>query len=85
MVAGLPGATAESDESSIKLNYHAKNVYVVVGGTGTLAVTRNGQTTTVPISGPPTSHHIVAGDGVESGTLEVRPGKGLRVYSFTYG
>ncbi|MBY0386939.1 MAG: cytochrome c biogenesis protein DipZ [Mycobacterium pseudokansasii] len=78
-------ATAESDESSIKLNYHAKNVYVVVGGAGTLAVTRNGQTTTVPISGPPTSYQIVAGDRVESGTLEVRPGKGLQVYSFTYG
>ncbi|VBA61782.1 cytochrome c biogenesis protein DipZ [Mycobacterium attenuatum] len=78
-------ATAENEESSIKLNYHAKNVYVVAGGTGTLAVTRNGQTTTIPISGPPTSHQIVAGDRVESGTLEVRPGKGLRVYSFTYG
>ncbi|VBA32645.1 cytochrome c biogenesis protein DipZ [Mycobacterium pseudokansasii] len=79
------GATAESDQSSIKLNYHAKNVYVVVGGTGTLAVTRHGQTTTMPISGPPTSHQIVAGDRVESGALEVRPGKGLQVYSFTYG
>ncbi|UGT91850.1 cytochrome c biogenesis protein DipZ [Mycobacterium ostraviense] len=79
------GATAESDESSIKLNYHAKNVYVVVGGTGTLTVTRNGQTTTVPISGPPTSHQIVGGDRVESGTVEVRPTKGLQLYSLTYG
>ncbi|EUA02402.1 ahpC/TSA family protein [Mycobacterium kansasii 732] len=79
------GATAESDESSIKLNYHAKNVYVVIGGTGTLTVTRNGQTTTVPISGPPTSHQIVGGDRIDSGALELRPGKGLQVYSFTYG
>ena len=29
------GATADSDASSIELNYHAKNVYIVVGGTGT--------------------------------------------------
>ncbi|WP_099288108.1 cytochrome c biogenesis protein DipZ [Mycobacterium persicum] len=79
------GATAESDESSIKLNYHARNVYVVVGGSGTLTVTRNDQTTTVPISGPPTSHQIVGGDRVQSDTLEVRPTKGLQVYSFTYG
>src|ERR1700733_9601004 len=35
------GATAESNTSSIELNDHAKNVYIVVGGTGTLAVTRN--------------------------------------------
>lgn len=79
------GATAGSDESSIKLNYHAKNVYIVVGGTGNLRVVRDGQSFTVPISGPPTSHQLVAGDSVQSGTLEVRPSKGLQVYSFTYG
>src|SRR5246127_3296679 len=52
------GATADSDSSSIKLNYHAKNVYLVVGGTGNLTVTRDGKTTTVPVSGPPTSRPI---------------------------
>jgi cytochrome c biogenesis protein CcdA/thiol-disulfide isomerase/thioredoxin len=79
------GATADSDHSSIKLNYHAKNVYLVVGGTGTVTVTTQGNSTTLPISGPPTSHQIVAGDRVAAGTLEVRPSKGLQVYSFTYG
>ena len=54
------GATADSDTSSIELNYHAKNVYLVVGGTGNLTVTRDGKTTTVPVSGPPTSRQIVA-------------------------
>ena len=48
------GATADSDASSIELNYHAKNVYIVVGGTGNLTVTRDGKTTTLPVSGPPT-------------------------------
>src|ERR1700756_4106442 len=52
------GATADSDSSSIKLNYHAKNVYLVVGGTGNLTVTPDGKTTTVPVSGPPTSRPI---------------------------
>ncbi|GFG96356.1 cytochrome c biogenesis protein DipZ [Mycobacterium timonense] len=79
------GATADSDDSSIKLNYHATNVYMVVGGTGTVTVTRDGRSTALPISGPPTSHQIVAGDRPDTGTLEVRPGKGLQVYSFTYG
>lgn len=79
------GATADSDDSSIKLNYHATNVYLVVGGTGTVTVTRDGRSTALPISGPPTSHQIVAGDRPGTGTLEVRPGKGLQVYSFTYG
>ncbi len=79
------GATAVGDDAAIKLNYQAKNVYIVAGGTGTLTVVRNGKPTTVPINGPPTSHQIVAGDQVGPGTLEVRPSKGLQLFSFTYG
>ena len=37
------GATADGDSSSIKMNIHAKNVYVVVGGTGSLTITRDGK------------------------------------------
>ncbi|TAM66731.1 cytochrome c biogenesis protein DipZ [Mycobacterium sp.] len=79
------GATADGDQSSIKLNYHARNVYIVAGGTGTVTVMRDGRSTALPISGPPTSHQIVGDDHPETATLEVHPGKGLRVYSFTYG
>lgn len=79
------GATADSDTSSIKLNYDAKNVYLVVGGTGDLTVTRDGKTTMVAVSGPPTSHQIVANNDVARGLLNVRPSKGLQVFSFTYG
>jgi cytochrome c biogenesis protein CcdA/thiol-disulfide isomerase/thioredoxin len=79
------GATAVGDNSAVKLNYHAKNVYIVVGGSGTVTVVRDGKPTTLAITGPPTSHQIVAGDQVASGTLEVRPSKGLQLFSFTYG
>jgi cytochrome c biogenesis protein CcdA/thiol-disulfide isomerase/thioredoxin len=79
------GATAESDNSTIALKYNAKDVYIVAGGEGTVTVTRDGETTTVPISGPPTSHQIVAGDRVARGELEVRLSKGLQAFSFTYG
>lgn len=79
------GATADSDQSSIKLNYHAANVYLVIGGTGNVTVTRDGRSSTIPISGPPTSHQIVVGDHPQSGTLEVQPSQGLQVFSFTYG
>ncbi len=79
------GATARSDDSSIELNYHAKDVYLVAGGTGTVTVIRDGKSTALPISGAPTSHQIVTGDRVTAGTLEVRLTKGLQVYSFTYG
>ncbi|WIM87275.1 cytochrome c biogenesis protein DipZ [Candidatus Mycobacterium wuenschmannii] len=79
------GATANDDSSSIKLNYHAKNVYIVVGGTGSITVTRAGKTTTTPVSGPPTSHQIVADKDVAPGSVEVHASKGLQVFSFTYG
>ncbi len=79
------GATAESDNSTIALKYNAKDVYIVAGGEGTVTVTRDGETTTVPISGPPTSHQIVDGDQVARGELEVRLSKGLQAFSFTYG
>ncbi|OBF22804.1 thiol:disulfide interchange protein [Mycobacterium kubicae] len=79
------GATAGGDDSGIKLNYHAKDVFIVVGGTGTLTVTRDGKTITMPISGPPTARQIVADPQQGQGTLEVRPSKGLQVFSFTYG
>jgi hypothetical protein len=48
-------------------------------------VIRDAKPTTLPISGPPTSHQIVAGNQLASGMLEVRPSKGLQVFSFTYG
>jgi thiol-disulfide isomerase/thioredoxin len=79
------GATAESDNSTIALKYHAKDVYIVAGGEGTVTVTRDGKTTAVPISGPPTSHQIVEGDQVARGEIEVRLSKGLQAFSFTYG
>lgn len=79
------GATSGSDDSTIRLNYNAKNVYVVVGGEGTVTVTRDGKVTEVPISGPPTFHQIVGGQQAARGNLEVRVSKGLQVFSFTYG
>ncbi|WP_293010469.1 cytochrome c biogenesis protein DipZ [Mycobacterium sp.] len=79
------GATADGDSSEIKLNYHAKNVYIVAGGNGNLTVTRDGKSTSVPVSGPPTSHQIVAGDAAVRGSLDVRVSKGLQIFSFTYG
>jgi cytochrome c biogenesis protein CcdA/thiol-disulfide isomerase/thioredoxin len=79
------GATAGADTSSIELNYHAKNVDLVAGGTGTVTVTHNGTITTLPISGAPTLHPIVTGTDVQAGHVEVRFTQGVQAFSFTYG
>ena len=67
------------------MRYNAKNVYIVAGGEGDLIVTNKGKTTTVPITGAPTSHQIAAGEDVSRGQLEVQLSKGLQAFSFTYG
>ncbi len=79
------GATAGSDDAAIRLNYTAKDVYVVVGGTGTLTVTRDGKTTTTAIGGPPTLHQIAAEQSARDDRLDMRASPGLQVFSFTFG
>ena len=79
------GATSQERTHGIALNYHAKDVYIVAGGEGTLTVSRNGKTSPVPISGPPTLHQIVDDPDVAQGQLEVAVPPGLQVFSFTYG
>lgn len=79
------GATADGDDSVVRLNYTAKDVYAVVGGTGTLTVTRDGKTTTTPIGGAPTLHRIVADDSAHRDQLDMQVSKGLQVFSFTFG
>lgn len=79
------GITAESDDAAIRLNYTAKNVFVVVGGTGTITMTRDGKTTTTPISGVPTLHEIVSDGGAHRDQFDLQVSKGLQVFSFTFG
>jgi cytochrome c biogenesis protein CcdA/thiol-disulfide isomerase/thioredoxin len=78
------GATANGQDSTIELNYHARNVYLVVGGTGTVII-RDGESKQIPISGPPTLRQIVADDTVTRGLVEVQLSQGLQAFSFTYG
>jgi thiol-disulfide isomerase/thioredoxin len=79
------GVTAQSDDNAIALNYHARNVYMVVGGTGTVTVERDSKTTTIPVSGPPHMRQVVTDDQDGSGSLEVLLSKGLQAFSFSYG
>jgi hypothetical protein len=55
---------------------------VFVSGAGS---TRDGTTSTTPISGPPTLHQIVTDDTAHRDRLDMRISKGLQVFSFTFG
>ncbi|WP_454561190.1 cytochrome c biogenesis protein CcdA [Mycobacterium haemophilum] len=79
------GAIADSDDASIRLNYTAKTVYAVVGGSGTIRVTRDQKTTVTPISGPPTLRQIVTDDTAHRDQLDMQVSRGVQVFSFTFG
>jgi cytochrome c biogenesis protein CcdA/thiol-disulfide isomerase/thioredoxin len=78
-------ATAGDDDDTIALNYHAHNVYLVVGGTGTVTVTRDGETARISVTGPPNMHQVVTDDTDGTGHVEIGLSRGLQAYSFTYG
>ncbi|MGB3301143.1 MAG: cytochrome c biogenesis protein DipZ [Gordonia sp. (in: high G+C Gram-positive bacteria)] len=78
------GASTDSG-GTIGLNYQAKNVFIVAGGTGTLTVQNGGSTSTIAIGGPPTLHQIVEAPSNQRGRLAVTPSPGVQVFSFTYG
>ena len=82
---GATAATGDVGDAAIRLNYNGKDVYAVIGGSGTIAVTRGQQTTTMQISGPPTLHQIVADNTARRDQLDMRVSKGLQVFSFTFG
>jgi cytochrome c biogenesis protein CcdA/thiol-disulfide isomerase/thioredoxin len=71
--------------STITLNYLASDVYLDVGGTGTITATVNGKTTSYPVSGAPNIYQVLNQKTAERGTLKVTLSPGLGAYSFTFG
>jgi cytochrome c biogenesis protein CcdA/thiol-disulfide isomerase/thioredoxin len=71
--------------AAIELNFNAGQVYLDVGGTGTITATLNGKTTSYRVSGAPDIYTLVNASQQESGTLKVQLSPGLNAYSFTFG
>ena len=71
--------------AGITLNYDAKNIYLDVGGTGTVTATVDGQTTTYAVSGAPNIYTVLHHTTEERGILKLTLTPGLSAYSFTFG
>ncbi len=74
------GAGAE-----LELNYNADDVYLDIGGTGTITATLNGKPTTYRIGGAPNIYTLVSTNTAHQGIVRIRVSSGLMVYSFTFG
>jgi cytochrome c biogenesis protein CcdA/thiol-disulfide isomerase/thioredoxin len=89
---GLAGTWTIGDQSiasganaAIELNFDADDVYLDVGGTGTITATFDGKSTAYRVSGAPDIYTVVSGDSVQSGTVTIKLSAGLSAYSFTFG
>ncbi|HEY1532023.1 MAG TPA: cytochrome c biogenesis protein DipZ [Galbitalea sp.] len=69
----------------IRLNYHASEVRMVAGGTGTVKYTINGKTYSQKIGGFPNSYQLAKTPTITKGAVDVSVSPGVTVYSFTFG
>lgn len=78
-------AITAKQNAGIKLNFLADDIYLDVGGTGTVTATVDGRTKTYHVSGAPNIYTLLHRDSPQHGTLTVELSPGLRAYSFTFG
>ena len=81
---GAEALTADQD-AALALSFVAKNVYLDVGGTGTITATVDGKSTSVPVSGAPDIYAVFSGSAQTAGLMTVTLSPGLAAYSFTFG
>jgi cytochrome c biogenesis protein CcdA/thiol-disulfide isomerase/thioredoxin len=81
---GSEALTAGKD-ARLEINFAAADVYLDIGGTGTITATFHGKTTTYKVSGPPDIYTLLHGTAQQQGLLQVRLSPGLSAYSFTFG
>jgi cytochrome c biogenesis protein CcdA/thiol-disulfide isomerase/thioredoxin len=88
----LTGTWTVTDESVtagrdavITLNFTADDIYLDVGGTGTITATVQGTTRAYPVSGAPDIYTVLHRNSLGIGTLKVSLTPGLSAYSFTFG
>jgi cytochrome c biogenesis protein CcdA/thiol-disulfide isomerase/thioredoxin len=83
---GQEAITAGQD-AGITLAFHASDVYLDVGGTGTLTVSAGGASATrvIQVSGAPDIYTVATEQPAGDGTVSIKLSPGLAAYSFTFG
>jgi cytochrome c biogenesis protein CcdA/thiol-disulfide isomerase/thioredoxin len=72
--------------ASIDLHFVANDVYLVMGGTGSVSVSFDGRPlTTVNVSGVPRLYTLFSGSALQTGQLDLAFSPGVQAYDFTFG
>lgn len=82
---GTQSITPASGTADITLNYTAREVRMVLSGSGTVTYTVDGKKKSIDVSGTPQSYELLTTSDLESGTLDVNVGPGVEAFSFTFG
>ncbi len=90
---GLSGTWTEHSQEAtagqgaeMELGFLAKDVYLVLGGSGTIEESINGrESTTVMVSGVPRLYTLYRASATGTGTLLLRVSPGVQAYDFTFG
>ncbi len=82
---GSEAATAGTD-ARLELDFEARDVYLVLGGSGTLSLTLNGRAAgLIDVSGVPRLYTLVSGPSEQSSLLLLSASPGVQAYDFTFG
>jgi len=74
------------DDARLFLHFEADDVYLVMGGTGTVDVSLNGQhLQSISVSGIPTLYTLYSGTDLRTGELTLSFSPGVQAYDFTFG
>jgi cytochrome c biogenesis protein CcdA/thiol-disulfide isomerase/thioredoxin len=90
---GLAGTWTDHAEEAtagagaqLELHFLAQDVYLVLGGTGTLDVSVGGRhTQTIHVGGTPRLYTLYQAGSATAGTLTLRASPGVQAYDFTFG
>ncbi len=73
-------------KANLDLQFSADDVYLVMGGQGTVSVSENGRhLKTVDVSGIPKLYTLFSSSALESGVLQLSMSPGVEAYDFTFG
>ena len=72
-------------DARLRLHFHARDVYVVLGGKGRVEVLVDGKATRSIQVGSDQLYTVVSGPRSRDGLLELRFSPGVNAYSFTFG
>lgn len=72
--------------AGLELNFLAREVYLVLGGTGALDVSVGGrQTRTIRAGGVPRLYPLFQAATAANGTIRLHASPGVQAYDFTFG